>query len=354
MKIALIGSGNIANVHARELKNLGLTIEVVIDRQLEKVKDFAADWAIEHASDDVQDAFQTGIDVVHICTPPSSHFELIKQAIEHEIHVVCEKPLTLNAKESAELIDLAKDTDVKVAINFNVRYHAGLQKMQESIQKKDFGAVRFIHASYFQQFHILPTEYNWRYESNVSGNMRAISEIGSHVIDTITYLTGQEITSVSAVTKNYVPTRYMKDSIMYEEEVADSILIQVESEDTALISFRLENGAIGNISLSEISHGKTNEIKIHIDGAYESTWWNNETPYHVYTATKEKGLKMEIDSFGGGYVDTFSSFFAEVYEDIKDHTKGSNYPTLKDGHYNVVVCEAILKSANQHSSWIEI
>lgn len=354
MKVALIGSGNIAHVHAKELTNLGFQIEVVVNHNLDKAKQFASQWHIRQASDDENDAFQDGIDVIHICTPPTNHFQLIKKAILNGIHVVCEKPLTLDVKESHELVKLAENKDIKIGVNFNVRYHAGLKKMKSYIEKEDFGNIRFINTSYLQQFHILPTPYSWRYQANDSVNMRAISEIGSHVIDIVTYLTGKKIVSVSAVTKNYVPSRYMKDSIMYEEEVAGSQLVEVKSEDTALISFRLENGAIGNIALSEISHGKTNEIKIHIDGSKESTWWNNEDPYRVFIANNQRGVKMEIDSFQGGFVDTFTSFFEEFYNDIKYKQGGSHYPTLEDGHYNTLICDAIVKSANENSSWVSL
>ena len=82
-------------------------------------------------------ALQSGIDVVHICTPPTTHGELIKRALKAGKHVVCEKPLCLENEEAQEIIELEKETGKKCTLMLNVRYHMACQKAKQVIESGD-------------------------------------------------------------------------------------------------------------------------------------------------------------------------------------------------------------------------
>ena len=142
--------------------------------------------------------------------------------------------------------------------------------------------------------------------------MRATTEIGSHWIDLARYLTGLEIVEVSANFGKFNPSRYLKENMMYAEEEEGSEGITVESEDAALISMRLSNGAIGNVVLSEVSHGRSNRVAIEITGSKQSVWWNNENPYLVSKAKRHEGINQVVNAFGGGFPITLKGFFARV------------------------------------------
>lgn len=356
MKVAIIGAGFIAGTHAQELSNLGHEVVVAVGTDRYRTENFTKQWGIKKASIDYRDALLPDIDVVHICTPPTLHYELVKEALNKGKHVICEKPLTLDPAEAKELMHLANSKSLVNGVNFNVRFHDACSRIKDIIQSEEFGNVNLIHGSYLQEFHILPADYSWRYQEELAGPMRATSEIGSHFIDLTCYLTGLEIVEVSANYGKFNPTRYLKEGNMYEKEKEGSQKITVNSDDCAVVSLRFSNGAIGNMLLSEVSHGRNNKLSIEVSGPKKSIWWNTENPYSVKEAGKFTGITTHTNAFGGGFPSTFKNFFIAVYKDINSGkiSDSPNYPTFKDGYINVAVCNAIFESANKNSEWVEV
>lgn len=356
MKVAIIGAGHIAGVHVQELIDLGHEIVLAIGTDLSRTEKFTSKWGIERASIDFNDALSEDIHVVHICTPPTAHYDIVKAALENDKHVICEKPLTLDPKEARELMILADEKGLVNAVNFNVRFHDACLKMKSYIGSEEFGSVNLIHGSYLQEFHVLPADYSWRYKEELAGPMRATSEIGSHFIDLARYLTGLDIVEVSANYGKFNPTRYLKDNIMYGDEQEDSKEVFIASDDAAVVSLRFSNGAIGNMLLSEVSHGRNNKLSMEISSGKKSIWWDTENPYNISSASKFTGVNSETNAFGGGFPSTFKSFFKEVYKDIESGkvSDSPKYPTFKDGYINASVCNAIYRSAGDNSKWVEV
>jgi predicted dehydrogenase len=356
MHTAIIGCGFIANLHAQALMELGHAPVVVIDTQLPQAEAFAKQWGAKRFGDDFSLALGDEIRSIHICTPPILHPAMIKAAILAGKHVVCEKPMCLNPAEAKELWRLAQEKGVVGAVNFNVRFHDACQQAKKLIPAPDFGRICLIHGSYLQEFHALPSDYNWRYKPELAGPMRATTEIGSHWIDLARFWTGQEIEEVSASYGMFTPQRFLSDGIMFAQEKENSSKISVDSEDAAVISIRFSNGAIGNLLLSEVSHGRNNRVSIEVTGTRQSVWWNSEDPYRLNRSHKGEGTITQTNAFGGGFPETFKAFFKEVYQDIAAGRPSDtpSYPTFYDGYVNVAVCAAIYESATHNSKWVKL
>lgn len=217
MKIAIVGCGNIANTHAQELTGMGLTISVVMGIDTRQAEAFAKTWGIEEYTDNFDRVLDKDITTVHICTPPTLHYEMVKKVILAGKHVICEKPFCLKASEARELLELSKEKGTITAVNFNVRYHEACHRFRQKVLSPEFGNVYLIHGTYQQEFHVLPAEYMWRYQESLAGPMRATTEIGSHWIDLVRFLTGLEVNEVSATYGKFCPDRYVKDGMMYEK-----------------------------------------------------------------------------------------------------------------------------------------
>lgn len=356
MKIAIIGSGNIANTHAQELCGMGRKISVVVGVNEEELHSYQKKWGIEEASTDFNRVLEDDITTVHVCTPPTLHYEMVKKLILAGKNVICEKPLCLTASEARELAQLSKEKNAVTAVNFNVRYHEACQAFRKKIMQEDFGKILLLHGTYEQEFHALPAEYMWRYQEKLAGPMRATTEIGSHWIDLARFLTGLEIVEVSATYGKFTPDRYVKDGLMYETEVEGSTKIHVDSDDAVIAALKFSNGAIGNLFLSEVTHGRSNYVSMEVTGTKMTASWNSEDPYKLKSATKFGGTLCETNAFAGGFPNTFSSFFREVYKDMDNGTPSEHpaYPTFKDGYLNAAICEAIYESANNESKWTEV
>ena len=100
VKAAIIGAGFAGDVHAEALHACGVCVEVVVCLSVEEARVFAEKWGIPKWGDDIALALQEEIDVVHICTPPTTHGELIRSVLKAGKHVMCEKPLCLENEEA--------------------------------------------------------------------------------------------------------------------------------------------------------------------------------------------------------------------------------------------------------------
>ena len=354
MKVAIVGCGLIAGVHAKSLQALGHTVSLVVGREVESAKAFAETWNIVSHSDSLREDLLRDIDCVHICTPTASHYELVKQCLKLNKHVVCEKPLCLSNEQSKEVMLMAQEKNLVNAVNFNVRYYDACVKAKEILKQKAFGRPVLVQCSYQQEFHALPEAYSWRYRPEQAGYLRATTEIGSHCVDLIHHWTDLKIASVSASFGNFNPLRHVSGGVMYREPVEGSIPVDVESEDAAVISLRFDNGAIGSILLSEVAHGRSNSLKLEVAGDKQSVWWDSETPYHLNVAQKGGGVNTSVNAFSQNFSDTITLFIASVYQDIASDVRSNNYPNFEDGFINALVCDAIYTSAKNDSKWVKI
>jgi len=356
MRIAIIGSGLIAGVHAQALKELGHTIGVVVNANLKSAEAFAGKYGAESFGDDFSRALAEGVDCVHICTPPALHYKAAKAALEAGKHVICEKPMCLEPEEAKELMLLAEEKRLAGAVNFNVRFYDACRQARELVSDPGFGDVFLIHGSYLQEFHALPAEYSWRYKPELAGPMLATTEIGSHWIDLARFWTGLEIMEASANYGILAPERQLSGGMLYKagKEAKDKII--VTAEDAAVISLRFSNGAIGSLLLSEVSHGRINRLSLEVTGTECSVWWNAEDPYCLNSSSKAKGTNTRINAFSGGFPNTFKSFFEAVYKDIEKGgpSREPGYPTFHDGYMNSAVCAAIYESAGSNSAWVRV
>jgi predicted dehydrogenase len=347
IRAAIVGTGFAAEIHARALRELGFEVAAVVGSNLSRTSAFAEKWKIERHGVDFEIALQEGIDCVHICTPPALHYVMAKRAMESGKHVICEKPLCLDTAEAEKLLALSKEKGLVAAVNFNVRFHGKCHEARKLVAASEFGGVCLIHGAYLQEFHALPDRYSWRYKPELAGHMRAVTEIGSHWIDLARYLTGLEVTEVSADFGAFTRQRYLSGDEMYSEYREGSERITVNSEDAAAILLKFDSGAIGNVILSEVSHGRGNRLEIEVTGRNESVWWDSESPCELNRSRKSGGVLTSSDAFCGGFVDTFKECFREVYTDIERGRPSvkASYPTFEDGYRNTAVCSAIYESA---------
>ena len=356
MRTAIIGTGFSAAMHAQTLKELGHQIICVINPHEEKAKAFAAEWEIPHTAAVLEDALQMELDSVHVCTPPTSHFEIIKTAIAANLHIFCEKPLCLKVDEAAELYQLAEERQLVHAVNFNNRFYEVCEQMKAIAEEDDFGSACLIHGNYLQEYHVLPDFYSWRYKPETAGLMRAVTEIGSHWIDLARFVTGLEIESVSATFCKFSPERVLKENMMYPTEAADTADVHIKSEDTASVTMRFSNGAMGNVLLSEVSHGRINQLCIEVSSPSQSIWWESEDPYQLHQAQKSTGIQTKTFPFGKGFLGTFHDCIASFYDAIENGkiSLQPQYATFLDGAVNTAVCDAVYESATHHSAWIGV
>lgn len=355
---AILGAGFISHSHAEALRYCRIRICAVVDRSEEAAKAFAQKWGIETYGTSEELLFSDEITSVHVCTPPHTHYQTVKRLLEAGKHVLCEKPLCLDNAQAHRLASLADSLGLQCGINLNVRFHQMSDQMKVLVQSPDFGTIRLVHGQYLQQFHLLPCPYGWRYIPEAAGPMRAVTEIGTHWFDIVQYITGEDITHVSALFGNFQPRRLVREGIMYALDKDQGRLITVHSEDAALVHFRLGNGAIGSVTLSEVSHGYSNYLAYEITGDGMTAGWNSQDNNSMYMSSGNGRKTVISDGFGNGFNDSFrrliQSFYAGFGDDMPDDTLPA-CPTFKEGAKIVRLCNAVYESAvDKNGGWVQV
>jgi predicted dehydrogenase len=378
-KVGVIGVGFIGPAHMEGIRRQGFEVNAIAEATQELAEESAERLLVPKAYGDWKDLIaDPEIDVVHIASPNFLHYAHAKAALEAGKHVVCEKPLAMTSKESSELVRLADEKNLVNAVNFNIRFYPLVHEAKARIQAGDLGEKLYIiQGSYLQDWLLLETDWNWRLEPELGGELRAVADIGSHWMDLITFVTGTRIKSVFADFETFIPIRRkpkkkidtyggkLDVDMEYEEK-------PIHTEDYAGVMIKFTNGARGIMTVSQVSSGRKNRLFFEINGSKSSMIWDSEIPNQMMIGHRPEPNQLLIKdpslmkdsvqwtaSYPGGHTegfpDTFKQLQTAVYRYIGagDYNAEPDFPTFLDGHQTILVDEAILKSAKEQR-WVDV
>ena len=372
----MIGTGFIGTVHVEALRRIGVQVRGVLGSTPERGRERADALGVPRAYDSLATLLaDETVDVVHVTSPNDLHVSQTRDILAAGKHVVCEKPLAMTAKESAELVRLAAETGLVNATNFNIRYYPLNQHAHELISGGGLGEVRLVTGRYFQDWLLLDSDWNWRLQPDRGGALRAVGDIGSHWLDLMTFVTGQRVTAVMAELSTFIGTRHEPTGpveTFSTDRSAEAVEREISTEDTASILLRFDGGARGAVSISQISPGRKNSLVYEIDGSDGAWSWDSEQPDQAWAGHRDRPNEVLIrnpalmgeagkaaSALPGGHVegffDTFCAHFRAVYADVVAGAISSRpgYPTFPDGHDEMLVGDAIARSARE-GRWVEV
>ena len=392
IKTAIFGTGFMGRVHLEALRRLeSVEVSAIAGRTSEAARRLAAGFNIPKVAADYRDILRDPqIDAVHICTPNAQHFPMAKEALEAGKHVLCEKPLAISAVEGEELVALAARHKLRNCVCHNLRDYPMVQQMRRLREAGDLGEILVVQGTYFQDWLLYDTDWNWRVDANAGGPSRCMADIGSHWFDMAEHITGLRVTSLCADLQTFHPQRKKpKRSIeTFSNKLQgaeDYIETTVDTEDFGAVIFRMgeqlggQRGgrtgeqtvgrARGAVTASQVSAGRKNRLSIEIYGTKSSVAWNQERPDELWqghrdtanqTSVKDPSLlKPEARSYadlpGGhseGYDDTFKQVFRRFYASIGAPIV-PEYPQFQDGLRQLKILDAVLQS-HKMRSWIEV
>jgi len=355
MKTAIIGTGLIARTHVKALRECGDDIVLAVGHTEQSAASFAAEFGIPRYAAELTQETCSGIECVHVCTPPSCHYESAKFCLETGIHVVCEKPLALDPGEAAGLGRLAaRHEELVSAVVFNNRFYPAVQKIRSDGNRNGTGKLLYLYGHYFQEYDVLPAAYSWRCDpERGDSRFRAVSEIGSHIIDLMEFTTGLRVETVCAVFIGPHRERFLRNGVMYADGGPGEKIL-VNNEDAASLTFRMTGGAVANVLLSEIAPGRSNDVSFELVYDTVSFSWCSDRPYEVRTGRKGGGVCVTQDDFGGGFSTTFTDCFREVRECVSEKRKSSVLADFAGAAHVAMVCESIGRSAERGGVWINV
>jgi predicted dehydrogenase len=374
--VAVIGTGFIGTVHVEALRRIGVDVRGVLGSTPERGTARADALGVPKAYASLDDLLADDrVRVVHVTSPNDLHVDQTEAALRAGKHVVCEKPLAMTAEGSARLVALAAATGLVNATNFNIRYYPLNQHARALVADGGLGQVRLVTGRYFQDWLLLESDWNWRLQPDRGGALRAVGDIGSHWLDLMTFVTGQHVAAVMADLTTFIGTRREPTGpveTFSTDRSAETVERDIATEDAATILLHFDDGARGAVSISQISPGRKNSLVYEIDGSDGAWAWDSEQPDQAWIGHRDRPNEVLIRNpalmntagqaaaaLPGGHVegffDTFCAHFRAVYDDVVAGRPSSSpgYPTFADGHDEMLVGEAIARSARE-GRWVDV
>jgi myo-inositol 2-dehydrogenase/D-chiro-inositol 1-dehydrogenase/scyllo-inositol 2-dehydrogenase (NAD+) len=199
--IAVIGAGRAGMIHARNFASnrvAGARLVALVEPLPDARHEACRELAVGRACADYREALsQADVDAVIVATPSVHHCEIVVSAAEAGKHILCEKPMAMNAAECDLMLEAVARAGVTLQIGFMRRFDAGFVAAKERVDAGDIGRVVQVKSL----THGPTTPKPWMYDIRKSNG--PLSEVNSHDIDTVRWFAGSDFEEVYAIAGNY-------------------------------------------------------------------------------------------------------------------------------------------------------
>ncbi len=375
---AVVGAGFIGPVHVEALRRLGVPIRGVLGCDPAESESARRSQNLPKAYKNLDEVLaDPSVQTVHLAVPNVLHYEFASRALKAGKHVMCEKPLAMNSEQSAALVELAATKKLAAGVCYNIRFYPLNLHARDMVARGDLGSIHAVNGSYVQDWLLHDTDYNWRVLAEQGGQLRAVSDIGTHWIDLVLSITGLEVQQVFAdlLTVHPVRQRPRGEVQTFTGKLAaprQTEPVNITTDDYGQILFRFSNGARGGLYVSQVSAGRKNCLRYEIAGSKCSLAWNSEQPEDLWIGRREKpselllrdpallgDLARPYTNYPGGhhegFPDAFKQCFRSFYSYIAagDFSAQPMFPTFHQGHREVLLCDKILQS-HREQRWITL
>ena len=340
------------------------------------------DWRALIARDDVQ--------LIDIAAPGSLHAPIAIAALQAGKHVLCEKPLAntlAEAERMAAAADAAFPSGARAMVGFNYRRMPALALARRLVEQGRIGTLRHVRAVYLQDWLVDPdSPLTWRMQADRAGS-GALGDLGAHIVDLARFLTGDEITGVSAVSATFVEERPLADEFGDGAGTPDATGAgagsgdaagtrrtgRVTVDDAVVFTARFGSGALGSFEATRYAAGRKNGLRIELNGAGGSLAFDLErlNELEFYDGDDTDGgatggfrrilvTEPEHPYLSGwwppghtlGWEHTFTHQARDLLTAIADG--GQPAPSFADGLAVQRVLDAVQRSAAAGSGWVAV
>jgi predicted dehydrogenase len=381
LRMGLVGGGQgafIGRVHATAavLDNRAVLVAGALSSDPEKARASAPSYDIppDRAYGTVEELIEKEralpadrrIDFISIATPNYTHFPIAKQAVEAGFNVICDKPMTFNLYEAEDLAATVEKSGVVFALTHNYTGYPLMREARQMILSGDLGEIQAIRSTYLQGWlrsrieNSGQKQASWRTDPMKSGAAGSFGDLGTHAFNLARYLTGLIPVEVSCTLKVFAPGRQLDD---YGHAV-----------------IRYENGALGTVTISQITHGRENDHVIEVDGTKGAISWRQEDPnqmtvrrngqpHAIYTRdpnaphTNEAGKAACRIPAGHpeGFLEAFANVYRAAFDAIVQRATGEKfesrdtvYPNVYDGVEGMYFIQQCVASSAKNAAWVPL
>lgn len=310
------------------------------------------------------------LDYIVIVTPNHVHFDPAMKAIKAGIPVMCEKPLCLNLKEANALVKAVRQRNIPFGVAHTYLGHWTTRFSRYIVQAGLLGDVRWVDSYYLQGWLATKLEASgqmqaaWRTNPKLAGGSGCGGDIGTHSLMQLRYVTGLDVTGVSAQLETFVQGRMLDDHFT--------------------IYCKLSNGGKAMVRASQICIGHKNDLGIEIAGTKGSLVWRQEDPecLTIHLANQPdrvywRGAVTPGDGFlpkdvpadlmaeptvPAGHPEAFHDAYARLHRCFEADVRkwqagkpfacdGSKYASIEDGWMGIAFIETCIKSGAKQGAW---
>jgi predicted dehydrogenase len=300
--------------------------------------------------------------LVTVATPNSSHFEITRAFLQAGFDVLCEKPLTTTLEEAEEIVRTARANGRICAVNYGYSGYALVRHARAMVARGDLGKIRVVVAEFAHGHHANAADADnprvrWRYDPKLAGISSIVADCGIHALHMATFITGQEIQSLSADFATTLPGRGL--------------------EDDALVAFRMSGGAVGRLWTSAVAVGRMHGLSIQVFGEKGGLRWAQEQPNQLYWTPVGGSISIIDRGVAGisaaadrasrvtvGHAEGFFGAFGNIYADLAEQLHANrerrkpnplalSCPTAEDGSRSIAAVHAAVASAKARGAWVD-
>jgi predicted dehydrogenase len=307
---------------------------------------------------------EDGIDFVVIVTPNVSHFEIASAFLEAGIHVVCDKPLTTELSDAEALGKLVEKTGLLFGVTYTYTGYPAVKHARELVQSGSLGKIRFVNAEYPQEWLAKRSELEegnrqaaWRTDPSQSGKSNCVGDIGTHIENMVSYVTGLEIERLSARLDSFVEGRTL--------------------DDNATIMVDYKSGARGLYWSSQVAIGRDNGLRVRVFGEKGSLEFFQEDPNYLRVSFLDgptQIISRGRDTLGArgdglvripaghpeGYFEAFANIYKTFTGALRKRIAGEgleeadlDFPQVDDGIQGVRFVTRVVESSQNDGRWTQ-
>ena len=281
--VGVIGLG-FGRAHIPAFQSHGCEVVAVCQRDQKAARAVADRYGVPHVFERWRDMLaQAKPEIVVIATPPVLHKAIALEAFAAGAHVLCEKPLAMNAAECRAMIDAAAQARRVGMTGFNWRYTAAMQRFHSMVEAGALGRLFNVHLRWMgSRWADEGAAATWRMDRAQAGH-GAMGDMGVHVIDIVRWHFG-EIAAVSA-----------QGGIAYPAKTVPGVGKATDAEDYCVVTARLASGGLVTFTVSRAAramnqqtmeaYGSEGALQYRLDRD-KPRWWRGE----LFHAGKEGGF----------------------------------------------------------------
>jgi predicted dehydrogenase len=298
------------------------------------------------------------IDAAIIVTPNHLHEPVATAFLNAGIPVICDKPMAATLEQAERMHALAQMTKVPLLLTYNYTGYPLIVHAHDLVASGKLGTIRKVVAQYHQGWLAKAIEKegqkqaSWRTDPAKAG-AGALGDIGSHVENLVTFVTGLEVDSLRAEVSAMVDGRQI--------------------DDDAAITLRYKGGAKGLYSISQVCIGRENDLQLEVFGSKGSLAWRQENPNELrlsledgHTRTLTRGTVTGVESLTRlppghpeGFLEAFANTYRIACDDISIWQAGKHVHSTRSarsdaGLRGVRFIDACLRSGRENGAWVTL